>query len=103
MSPQPFGADTSWAQPADKIDREQIAGATLPVLTSLPDKSLLRGQADGRYHIHELVRQYAQARFHATPSDAQDVHRVFGTYYFAFLNARFGRIIDKEQREAAAE
>ncbi|MCX6050330.1 MAG: tetratricopeptide repeat protein [Chloroflexi bacterium] len=39
---------------------EAVAGATLPVLASLIDKSLLRRTTNGRYDLHELIRQYAQ-------------------------------------------
>jgi len=39
---------------------EQVAGARLPVLAALVDKSLLRRNAAGRYELHELVRQYAE-------------------------------------------
>jgi predicted ATPase len=38
---------------------EQVAGARLPLLAALVDKSLLRRNAAGRYELHELVRQYA--------------------------------------------
>lgn len=44
---------------------ERVAGAPLPVLTALLDKSLLRRAADGRYHMHELVHQYAHERLAA--------------------------------------
>jgi predicted ATPase/DNA-binding CsgD family transcriptional regulator len=37
----------------------EVAGATLPVLAGLADKSLLRMNATGRYDVHELLRQYA--------------------------------------------
>ena len=40
----------------------EVAGATLPVLAGLADKSLLRMDAAGRYNLHELVRQYAEDR-----------------------------------------
>ncbi len=38
---------------------EQVAGASLPDLVSLADKSLIRLNAYGRYDLHELLRQYA--------------------------------------------
>ncbi len=38
---------------------EQVTGATLPILLSLADKSLIRVKTDGRYDLHELLRQYA--------------------------------------------
>jgi predicted ATPase/DNA-binding CsgD family transcriptional regulator len=37
----------------------EIAGATLPLLASLTDKSLIRLNPDGHYDMHELLRQYA--------------------------------------------
>ncbi len=40
---------------------ETVAGATLPILASLIDKSLVRRTPNGRYELHELIRQYAQA------------------------------------------
>jgi DNA-binding CsgD family transcriptional regulator len=39
---------------------EAIAGASFQTLATLVDKSLLHLNADGRYTIHELLRQYAQ-------------------------------------------
>lgn len=36
-----------------------VAGATLSVLASLVSKSLVRRTEEGRYDLHELVRQYA--------------------------------------------
>ena len=38
---------------------EEVGGASLPVLASLTDKSLLRTDGAGRYALHELLRQYA--------------------------------------------
>ena len=37
----------------------QVAGATLPILVGLVDKSLVRTNGQGRFDLHELVRQYA--------------------------------------------
>ncbi|HLF02390.1 MAG TPA: tetratricopeptide repeat protein [Anaerolineales bacterium] len=39
---------------------EAVAEASLPVLSALMDKSLVRRQPSGRYEIHELLRQYAR-------------------------------------------
>ena len=38
---------------------EVVAGAALLMLTGLADKSLLRMDANGRYDLHELLRQFA--------------------------------------------
>ncbi len=37
----------------------EVAGATIPVLRALIDKSLLQRDTTGRYSMHELVRPYA--------------------------------------------
>jgi len=38
---------------------KQVAGATLPLLASLVDKSLVWHTDAGRYELHELIRQFA--------------------------------------------
>lgn len=37
----------------------EVAGASLTILAALADKSLIRVKDDGRYDLHELLRQYA--------------------------------------------
>ncbi len=49
---------------------EQVAGASLPVLSTLVNRTLLRRAAAGRYELHELVRQYSAARLAASPRRA---------------------------------
>ena len=41
---------------------EQIGGASLPILASLVDKSLLRKSTTGRYDMYEFLRQYASEK-----------------------------------------
>src|SRR5262249_43905290 len=38
---------------------EEVGGASLSVLASLADKSLLHADGKGQYAVHELLRQYA--------------------------------------------
>jgi predicted ATPase/DNA-binding CsgD family transcriptional regulator len=45
---------------------EQVASASIQVLASLADKSLLRRTDAGRYDLHELFRQYAFERLSLT-------------------------------------
>jgi predicted ATPase len=40
---------------------EQVAGASLPILSALVDKSMVRLDTSGRYDLHALLRQYAAA------------------------------------------
>ena len=39
---------------------EHIAGASLEILSGLVEKSMVRRDANGRYDLHELIRQYAE-------------------------------------------
>jgi predicted ATPase/class 3 adenylate cyclase len=48
-----------------------VAGATLPLLADLVDQSLVSVAEDGRYAMHELVRQYAAEQLAADPDDEQ--------------------------------
>jgi predicted ATPase/DNA-binding NarL/FixJ family response regulator len=66
----------------------QVAGASLPVLASLLDKSLLRYEPDGRYHLHELLRQYAEEHLLAIPDEAAGAVARHGAFYLGFLADR---------------
>jgi predicted ATPase/DNA-binding SARP family transcriptional activator len=55
----------------------RVGGATLPILSALVDKSLLQRAASGRYHVHELLRQYAHeqlAQIPGEPALVRDLH-----------------------------
>jgi predicted ATPase/DNA-binding NarL/FixJ family response regulator len=68
---------------------EQVAGASLSVLAALVDKSLLRVTPTGRYEMHELVRQYAEARLlEEPPGESERVQRRHCEYYASFLAQR---------------
>ena len=60
----------------------QVAGATLPLLAALVDKSLLRRNAAGRYDMHELVRQYAEEHLRGS-AEAQETHERHAAYFLA--------------------
>jgi predicted ATPase/transcriptional regulator with XRE-family HTH domain len=57
----------------------QVAGATLPGLTALVDKSLVWHSVQQRFELHELIRQYAHERLvHAGQLEAtRDRHLSF--------------------------
>lgn len=84
---------------------EAIAGATQPMLTRLSHKSLLQGsetnQADGRYLIHELLRQFAAAEL-ATAGEAEATASRHATYYLSFLAAQQRLIMHDAPRVALA-
>lgn len=72
----------------DLAAAEQVAEATLPVLAGLMDKSWLRREATGRYHIHELLRQYGAEQFANQPHEQTRVREKHSDYFSAFLRAR---------------
>lgn len=49
----------------DREAVEQVAQATLPVLSTLVDKSLVRRVTANRYDVHELLRQFAWEKLQA--------------------------------------
>ena len=52
-----------------------VAGAGLPQLAGLVDHSLVELGEDGRYNMHELLRQYAAQRLAADPAEQAEVRR----------------------------
>lgn len=78
---------------------EQVAGATLNTLLLLTDKSLLRLETTGRFHIHELVRQYAADQVGEADS-LLDAHCV---YYADFLHRRNADLYGGRQVSASEE
>ena len=64
-----------------------VAGAGLPLLASLVDQSLVMVGEDGRYGMHELLRQYAAERLAADPAEEADTRRRHAEHYAALLPA----------------
>lgn len=87
---------------------ENVAGATLGVLTSLVHKSLLRrasGDATsvGRYELHELLRQFADHYLDVAPGERAAAEARQGQFYLEFVATRERRLARNEPREAADE
>ena len=78
---------------------EQVAGASLGTLLLLTDKSLLRLEANGRFHIHELVRQYAAEQLGEVDA-LLDAHCA---YYAGFLHRRNTDLYGGRQVSASDE
>jgi predicted ATPase/class 3 adenylate cyclase len=67
--------------PFDLQAAEEVGGASLAVLASLSDKSLLRADGQGLYTLHELLRQYAAAQLAQVVAEAG--HRERAIEYLA--------------------
>jgi predicted ATPase/DNA-binding SARP family transcriptional activator len=62
-----------FAGDADAAALVAVTGATLHDLLALVKRSLFRRTDDGRFTMHELVRQYVRERLAATPGVAEQV------------------------------
>jgi predicted ATPase/DNA-binding NarL/FixJ family response regulator len=68
---------------------EAVAGATLASLAQLVNKSLVRHRPSGRYKIHEVVRQYGEARLDSTPGRRAIAQERYRAYYADFLETQW--------------
>jgi predicted ATPase/DNA-binding SARP family transcriptional activator len=64
-----------------------VADAGLPLLASLVDQSLVTAGDDGRYDMHELVRQYAAERLATDPAEESEARRRHAEHYASLLPA----------------
>jgi len=71
----------------------QIADAPLPMLLALVTKSLVQRRENGRYDLHELVRQYAVQRLEGTEQALETRNRslAFFTKQMQHASSRLGR------------
>lgn len=82
---------------------EQVTGATLPVLSSLVDKALLRRTNTGRYELHELIRQFAESQLQADPGMAAATQRRHRDFFIGFLETRTAGAKGFKQPDTLAE
>jgi predicted ATPase/DNA-binding SARP family transcriptional activator len=80
----------------------QVAGASLFTLSSLLDKSLLRRAANGRYELHELVRQFAAAKLQTDAENEQRLSLSHCQHFAHFLEGQQMQLLGHGQRKALA-
>jgi predicted ATPase/DNA-binding SARP family transcriptional activator/Tfp pilus assembly protein PilF len=81
---------------------DHLTDASLPLLTALVDKSMLRVQPSGRYSMHELLRQFAEDKMQATPDEADRLQLEHCEYYLAILRESEADLQGASQHEASA-
>ena len=64
---------------------QEVAGATLRVLSALVDKALIVRRADGRFGMHELVRQFLRAQLSGRAGAMREVDCRFASHFAAQL------------------
>jgi predicted ATPase/DNA-binding NarL/FixJ family response regulator len=67
---------------------EVITGTRLHTLSALVDKSLVRYEPTGRYHLHELLCQFAGEQLSHDPEELRETEAKHISYYIALLHQR---------------
>ncbi len=78
----------------------QVTGATVGVLAELTDRALLRHLPNGRYAIHELLRQFAQEQLEQDQQALLALRDAHSAYFSRFLAERERAISCAGQRRA---
>ena len=81
---------------------EAVADATINVLSNLVAKSLIRHNADNRYDLHELIRQYTTSKL-ATDAIAQRAAQRHSNYYLDWLGQCAIQLKGHGQKSALTE
>ena len=79
-----------------------VTGATSGDLMRLADRSLITRVEDGRFEVHELLRQFAAERLEAG-EEAETVRHAHSVYYCAFIEERVELLKGPQVDEATAE
>ncbi len=77
-----------------------VAGASLRTLSSLVDKSLLRVGIDGRYDLHELLRQYGEEQLKLAAEESAQIRNHHCAYYAEFVRQRREEMLGPGMKEA---
>lgn len=74
-----------------------VAGAAIPLLGSLVDKSLLRALPDGRFERHPLLDQFTREKLAADPDGQRRAQRQHAEVYLALAEAAELELRRREQ------
>ncbi len=84
----------------DRDAAQQVADASLKTLMTLGGKSLVARTPTGRFHVHELLRQYALEQLQAAPQEFGAVIDRYIAHYSRFVAAREGDVTGPRQKDA---
>lgn len=82
---------------------EQAAGANLSLLASLVGKSFIRRNGSGRYHQHELVRQYSILRLREDAQSDRSTRDRHADYYLSLWGESESQLKSASQRDSLRE
>jgi predicted ATPase/DNA-binding SARP family transcriptional activator len=81
---------------------QQVAAATLPTLRSLIDKSFIYMGQDGRYQIHELLRQYGEEHLRES-GETSIIHSRHSQFFMSWLSGQEQNLKGVNQVKALRE
>jgi predicted ATPase/DNA-binding SARP family transcriptional activator len=81
----------------------QVTGASLLTLATLVEKSLVRATANGRYQLHELLRQFAGERLAAHLDQEPSTRAKHSRFYLQLLAGYESQLYNKHQHLALAD
>jgi predicted ATPase/DNA-binding SARP family transcriptional activator len=70
---------------------QSVAGASLPLLTGIMDKGLVKSTAFGRHSIHPLLQRFGHAKLAESPEVEAETRERHSEYYTNFLGAMMQR------------
>jgi tetratricopeptide (TPR) repeat protein len=82
---------------------EAVTGATLAMLSSLVDKSLLRRNPSGRYNLHELLRQFGEEKLGAQPEHLEHTRDCHARHCCQYLARQESRLKGADHQAALKE
>ncbi|HET9222861.1 MAG TPA: tetratricopeptide repeat protein, partial [Roseiflexaceae bacterium] len=77
---------------------EAVAGTSPAVLANLVDEALLRAVAEGRFELHELLRQYAEERLYELDGEVALVEDRHTRYFVDLAGRASGELHGPRQR-----
>ncbi len=87
----------------DLAAAQAVAGASLTDLSVLVAKSLLRYAPDGRYYVHELLRQFGAEKLAQSPMAVTAIQQAHADYFLAYVYERRRLFDGPEQLHAFEE
>jgi len=82
---------------------QQVASAKLGTMARLVDKSLVRTERDGRYDMHELLRQFAVEKLGADPGAEERTRERHSRFYLELLQRKEPELKGPQQLNALDE
>lgn len=80
-----------------------VAGAKMPTLADLVDTAWVYRSPDERYHMHELLRQFAQQQLASRADEERATCTRHSDYYLRFLSAQSSLLVGRARQIALAE